>query len=155
MQIRSLQSYLVENVSSRFKESKPLFSPENKKKHEISNDDLERFGLLESENNAHLLNPANVNELREVGMIDPFPVEIKKPKKPARNTLVKIKAKPKEKNAADEFKKYIENMDEDLKNVKPVYALALPNKMLMFKLMRACIGVDVPQDLWCYKFRVK
>ena len=116
---------------------------------------MERFGLLESENNAHLLNPANVNELREVGMIDPFPVEIKKPKKPARNTLVKIKAKPKEKNAADEFKKYIENMDEDLKNVKPVYALALPNKMLMFKLMRACIGVDVPQDLWCYKFRVK
>ena len=49
------------------------------------------------------------------------------------------------------MRKFIENMDEDLKSVKPVYALALPNKILMFKMIRACIGVDRPSKLWLYK----
>ena len=34
------------------------------------------------------------------------------------------------------------------KNIKNVFSLILPSRVLMFKIMRACIGIETPDKLW-------
>ena len=44
---------------------------------------------------------------------------------------------------------YLESID-DPELMKPILSLALPSKILLFKMMRACIDVKKKQDLWMY-----
>ena len=34
--------------------------------------------------------------------------------------------------------------------MKPILSFAIPSRILLFKMMRACIGVNNVQDLWIY-----
>ena len=43
---------------------------------------------------------------------------------------------------------FINNLDDELKEVRSIYALALPSDMLMFNIMRACIGIKDVKELW-------
>lgn len=44
---------------------------------------------------------------------------------------------------------YLDAIDDpDL--MKPILSLALPSKILLFKIMRACVGVSRKQDVWMY-----
>ena len=44
---------------------------------------------------------------------------------------------------------YLDAIDDpDL--MKPILSLALPSKILLFKIMRASVGVTRKQDLWMY-----
>lgn len=44
---------------------------------------------------------------------------------------------------------YLEDID-DPEQMKPILSLALPSKILLFKMMRACIDVKRKKDLWMY-----
>lgn len=41
------------------------------------------------------------------------------------------------------------NLDND-SNIKSVLSIAFPVRIMMIKIMRACVGVKRPQDLWMY-----
>ena len=44
---------------------------------------------------------------------------------------------------------YLDAIDDpDL--MKPILSLALPSKILLFKIMRACIAVKKKEDLWMF-----
>ena len=48
---------------------------------------------------------------------------------------------------------YVDNIAENLQDIRPVYALAIPSDLLLFNIMRACIGVEDVKDLWFYEVR--
>ena len=51
-------------------------------------------------------------------------------------------------NMDEETFEYINNITNNLKDIRQVYAMAIPSDRLMFNLMRACIGIKVSSDLW-------
>ncbi len=44
---------------------------------------------------------------------------------------------------------YLDAID-DVDIMKPILSLALPSRILLFKIMRACIAVRKKEDLWMY-----
>lgn len=86
----------------------------------------------------------------ELGWPDPFPV-VNQEKKESKYSF---SSRPKkEVDKAKEIKKAIKRYMEKLKDTigsKKIQSLALPNKKIMFKMMRACIGCNVPEKLWIY-----
>ena len=46
---------------------------------------------------------------------------------------------------------YINQMGDDLSKIKFVYSVALPSKILMFKMMRASLGIKDVKKLWFYR----
>jgi len=77
--------------------------------------------------------------LKSLGIVDPFPNE---------ERLNKSKAALPEKGDSDTSHIPLVYPAERYVEGNSPYCLYIPSNELMFKLMRACIGVKKPQDLW-------
>lgn len=86
------------------------------------------FGLLETKEAIYLSNKVNINFFNEIAWTDPFPyVDSSVQKKNIQSKIV-INSK-------------------DLKQIK---IFAIPSKILLFKIMRACISIEKIDNLWIY-----
>ena len=86
------------------------------------------FGLLETKEAIYLSNKVNINFFNEIAWTDPFPyVDSSVQKKNIQSNIV-INSK-------------------DLKQIK---IFAIPSKILLFKIMRACISIEKIDNLWIY-----
>ena len=45
---------------------------------------------------------------------------------------------------------YLDDINDDSDLMKPILSLALPSRILLFKIMRASVGVKKISDLWMY-----
>jgi len=85
--------------------------------------------------------PYLVNNLKTIGLPDPFPYE--------EENIVAQGDLPRP-DANDQIPN-VYRKGRYIKGNSP-YCLYIPNRDLMFKLMRACIKVDHPADLWCFGY---
>ena len=46
---------------------------------------------------------------------------------------------------------YLDTIADDMNNIRHIYALALPSDLMMFNMMRACVGIKDINDLWIYE----
>ena len=124
---------------------------------EISDDELKQYGLLESLEALKKSSKASINSFHEIGWIDPFPKlsaqQMTKKGKWGKKGKKKERAKSPEPSTMSEAKQmaieYLEAID-DPELMKPILSLALPSRILLFKIMRACIAVRRKSDLWMY-----
>ena len=49
---------------------------------------------------------------------------------------------------------YLDSIPDNLGDIRHVYALAIPSDLLMFNIMRACVGIKDIKDLWFYEERL-
>lgn len=81
--------------------------------------------------------PFNINSFQQIGMADPFPTENKVnfeiPR--AHTDMVYGQSRYRKDNSP--------------------HTLYIPSRKLLFKIMRACIGVDQVKDLWFNKEKYK
>lgn len=49
---------------------------------------------------------------------------------------------------------YVDTIADNLEHIRHVYALAIPSDLLMFNIMRACVGIKDKKDLWFYEERL-
>ena len=84
--------------------------------------------------------PFNINNLETIGLPDPFPYEEKNIIAEGRLPL------------PDSKTGVIPNVYRPHRYMKgnSPYCVYIPNKDIMFKLMRACLKVDEVEDLWCF-----
>ena len=134
---------------------KDFLSDETMLLSEISDDDLKEFGLLETLESRKKSSKASIISFHEIGWIDPFPkLPIPKPKKKSRRgaTSKKQTAPAKVAGMTESKQMALQYLDaiDDVECMKPILSLALPSRILLFKIMRACIAVRKPEDLWMY-----
>lgn len=110
---------------------------------------------LKQENTQH-----TINNFHQLGWFDPFPQSLPKGTKVEvkinQDTIKQFKKKTFKSNIK-RFKKdafftdgsLIYNRKRNLEELSPM-CVYIPSKELMFKMMRACIGCEKPQDLWIY-----
>lgn len=53
----------------------------------------------------------------------------------------------------EETYNYVDNIADNLKEIRQIHSLALPSDMLLFNIMRACVGIVDIKDLWFYEVR--
>ena len=79
----------------------------------------------------------NINSFEQVGWLDPFPFETKKDEE------------------CPCFPRFVSEMayesDRFIPKLAP-FVIYIPKKEIMWKIMRACIGVTTKEGLWCSKF---
>ena len=85
-----------------------------------------------------------IDNLCEIGWLDPFP-EIDA----FENTFNQERpvALQKQKAALN----YVLSIEGEQAGVKKMVSFVLPSKAVIVKIMRACIAVKHPKDLWMYK----
>lgn len=108
-----------------------------------------------------------INHFKEIGWYDPFPPEepVKIIKQVSKKTSKKIaqspkkkkgksKAKEKEKKPLPEIKpsealEYLNDLGTE-DQAKTINIMAFPSRIILFKIMRGCIGVRHYKGLWMY-----
>lgn len=134
-----------------------LLTKETLIKSQISDADLKEYGLLESSETVQNMKDSNINSFHEIGWIDPFPPKIPLPRK-KKGKKSKKKQQPAEdkvptsydsNNSKQQALQYLDEID-DVDLMKPILSLAFPSRILMFKIMRACIAVKHVDNLWMY-----
>jgi hypothetical protein len=152
LQIFKLQNWLKDDLLNS--KDSDLLSDETLLLSEISDNDLREFGLLESLEAMKKSSNSNINSFHEIGWIDPFPklglALMKKGKwrKLAKKSAAKVQG-PKMSDAKKMALDYLDAID-DVDVMKPILSLALPSRILFFKIMRACIAVKQKEHLWMY-----
>ena len=112
----------------------------------ISDADLKEYGLLESSETVSNNKNSNINSFHEIGWIDPFPPKVPIPIKRKKNKKGKSKAHSDDNahydsnNAKQMALNYLDEID-DSELMKPILSMAFPSRILLFKIMRACISV--------------
>ena len=46
---------------------------------------------------------------------------------------------------------YVDNILDNLKDMRKIYSLAIPSDQIMFNVMRACVGITNIRYLWFYQ----
>ena len=102
---------------------------------EINEDFLEKYGLLVEEQKPYL-----INSFSKIGWADPFPNEsLMMSDEEDRELFNQVKENP--------LKTFIYSKERTLTKESPSMVY-LPNKVVMFKIMRACIDVTDKSKLW-------
>ena len=102
----------------------------------IQESDLQLFGLLETKEAIYLSNKVNINFFNQIAWTDPFPY---------------VDSSIQKKNQQNDSKKLNQsNIMNNLKNLKQIKTFAFPSKILLFKIMRACISIEKIDNLWIY-----
>ena len=83
--------------------------------------------------------PFLINNLKTIGLPDPFPTEDKSVR--SRDTLPK--------KDSDGNYLYVYKASRYFEETCPL-CLYIPNRDIMFKFMRACIKVEDPMEMWCF-----
>lgn len=126
--IYSLQSYLIKSVEKQ-EDPRQAIPHEYQRRAYVSNETLERLDLgYKFQTNQK---SCFIETFEEVGWLDPFP------------------------RIDPETGEIVLDTNEQSKNkyvtTKQLEAFALPSRAVMVQIMRACIGVAHPQDLWISK----
>ena len=100
-----------------------------RRKAAVDTENLRKYGMIQTK-----INPSCINNLMEIGWNDPFKDESLK--KPSFNKMPK--------KEADSFD-IINDID-----FKKISCFCLPSKVIVTRMMRACIEVQRVPDLWVY-----
>ena len=105
-----------------FKDPQKTISEETREKSMIDLETLQRLNLVDMEPNP---DSGNIESFSEIGWLDPFPIE-----------------------STQNLKDFVEDLKTSFIEVKKIKFLTLPSRAMMIQIMRACIGVKDPEDLW-------
>ena len=158
LQVFKIQEWIMSDLEAAIEKGADALSAETKKLSALPDKDLKDFDLLEDPNAKVDLKSPNINSFAEIGWIDPFPMEkseggpaqkmpkLSAAKKKAMNEKALAEAIAQEQKKALEFARNLEGGG----GIKKILSIVFPVRIMMIKMMRACIGVSKPQDLWMY-----
>lgn len=132
--IRNVQDHIIEGLQTALNHHR--MSKATAKVSKMAAEDLRAMGLSSNVDQADE-NPAFINSFQEIGWVDPFKIGDKDKGKAVRT-----------KNLMTDSITFIDSLLYEDRKV--VTTLALPNKVILFKIMRACLSVQTPKDLWIY-----
>ena len=105
------------------------------KRNKLQKGDVQKYDLTEGQGQSFL-----INSFHKIGWQDPFPSEDNK-------EFDEIDIDLNEKIASDPLQTNIYSSDKITGGESPMM-MYIPNKLIMFKLMRSCIDVVEHFDLW-------